>query len=157
MPVQIRKAAFVHPAVVFGLAVNGTPGFDCFRDDFIDFLPALYLQRQQDFGGLLGIGNVFVRECLELLMRQEHGEHGVAYDHAGAGFIRELRVKGEPELCEKSDGFLEILNWQIDEYFGDHSTKSITKRPLAVVVFVRGIKITLKQRTKSVLSATVTA
>jgi hypothetical protein len=59
-------------------------------------------------------------ELLELVVRQQHDVDVLADDHAGCGFIGELRIVLKANRLVEGHGLVELLDRQVDEDLRGH-------------------------------------
>jgi hypothetical protein len=118
--IDVLKPMPIHKSVVLWFIVGGSASGDGLAHELIDVFSAVDRETHKHFSAFRGITNIFGRECLKLLMSQEHHEDVIAHDHAGGSLVSKLGVKTEAEFRKELDRPLEAFDWKIYENFRGH-------------------------------------
>ena len=106
--------------MVLRVVVGGSTSGDGLANHFIDICSTLARQAHEDFRALCRIANVFWSERLELFVSKQHHVDVFTHYHASGRLVRELSIKAESEFLKEFCGLAEVLDGQIDVYFGGH-------------------------------------
>lgn len=119
MTVEIFKSPTDHHSVIFEVVDLFAASSECFGGDGFYFIFCFTCKRKNGFGGVL-VSDWGFDESLEFFVDREHHKSFVVDDHACRFIVGEVGVELEPELAEESLGFLEVFDWEIDEYRCEH-------------------------------------
>ena len=118
MPVGVLEVTAVHEAMVIRVNSLLASCSDRFLEKCIDFRFRVELERIEDFGGRMGIGDRFLSEKIRAEpMGQEHDAEGIIPDHPRSFPTRKLRIERESDGFIEGSRFREIGNGEINVEF----------------------------------------